>query len=140
MDGHRGMRQVPRGMELKRREIMRRMRRPLACIGVLAAILCLWTVVTHAITLYVTDDTFTQKEAPNAQSGSATSLSVNNRTLSKEHITYALFDLSLLPPNAALDKAVVCPGSERVGAFGGVVRLLPDNSGRGRPRFRQHRQ
>jgi len=83
------------------------MRRPIACIGMLAAMLCLWTIVAHAITLHVTDDTFTQKELLNTQSGSAASLSVNNRNLNREHITYALFDLSLLPPNAAIDKAVL---------------------------------
>ena len=83
------------------------MRRPMACMGVLAAMLCLWTVVAHAITLHVTDDTYTQQESPNAHPGSAASLSINNRNLTKEHITYALFDLSLLPPNAAIDKAVL---------------------------------
>ena len=83
------------------------MRRPMACMGVLAAMLCRWTGVVHAITLHVTDDTFTQKESPNVQSGSVASLSINNRNLTKEHITYALFDLALLPPTAAIDKAVL---------------------------------
>src|SRR5438093_10617041 len=98
---------VPRGIVLKRRGTMSRKRRPIACIGMLAAMLCLWTVTAHAITLHVTDDTFTQKESPNVPSGSVASLSINNRNLTREHITYALFDLSLLPPNAALDKAVL---------------------------------
>ena len=75
--------------------------------GVLAAMLCRWTGVAHAITLHVTDDTFTQQESPNAHPGSAASLSINNRNLTKEHITYALFDLALLPPTAAIDKAVL---------------------------------
>ena len=63
--------------------------------------------MAHAITLHVTDDAFTLKALPNAPSGSAALLSVDNRNLTKEHITYALFDLSLLPPNAAIDKAVL---------------------------------
>jgi hypothetical protein len=83
------------------------MRRPMACTGVLAALLYLWTVGAHAITLHVTDDTYTQQESPNAHPGAAASLSINNRNLNKEHITYALFDLSLLPPNATIDKAVL---------------------------------
>jgi hypothetical protein len=83
------------------------MRRPLAYSGVMVVLLCLWTVMAHAITLHVTDDTFTQKEAPNAQSGGTAALSVDNRNLNREHITYGLFDLALLPPNAAIDKAVL---------------------------------
>jgi hypothetical protein len=35
------------------------------CSGVLAAILCLWTVVAHAVTLHVTDDASTLKALPN---------------------------------------------------------------------------
>ncbi len=63
--------------------------------------------MAHAITLHVTDDTFIQKESPNIQSGSVASLQVDNRNLTKEHITYALFDLSLVPSDAVLDKAVL---------------------------------
>jgi len=73
----------------------------------LAALLCLWTVVAHAITLHVTDDTYTQQESPNVHPGAAASLSINNRNLNKEHITYALFDLSILPPTATIDRAVL---------------------------------
>ena len=83
------------------------MRRPKALIGVLTTLLCLGTGVAHAITLHVTDDTFIQKESPNVQSGSVASLQVDNRNLNKEHITYALFDLSLVPSDAVLDKAVL---------------------------------
>ena len=83
------------------------MRRPKALIVVLTTLLCLGTFVAHAITLHVTDDTFIQKESPNVQSGSVASLQVDNRNLSKEHITYALFDLSLVPSDAVLDKAVL---------------------------------
>jgi hypothetical protein len=104
LDGHQRMWQVPRGGVLEEREIMRR---SIAGIGVLAALLCLWTVVAHAVTLHVTDDTFTQKEAPTTQSGAAASLSINNKNLTKEHITYTLFDLSLLPPSAPIDRAVL---------------------------------
>ena len=83
------------------------MRRPKALIGVLTTLLCLGTGVAHAITLHVTDDTFIQKESPNVQSGSVASLQVDNRNLTKEHITYALFDLSLVPFDAVLDKTVL---------------------------------
>ena len=48
---------------------------------VLATMLCLWTVVAYAITLHVTDDVFAQKEAPNALSGAAVALSIDNRNL-----------------------------------------------------------
>jgi hypothetical protein len=63
--------------------------------------------MVHAITLHVTDDAFIQREAPNAKSTAATALSVDNRNLNQEHITYALFDLSLLPLNAAVNQAVL---------------------------------
>jgi len=76
-------------------------------LGVFTALLGLWTVTAHAITLHVTDDTFIQKEAPTASSGAAGSLSINNKNLTKEHITYALFDLALLPLHVTLDKAVL---------------------------------
>jgi TGF-beta propeptide len=83
------------------------MSRPRVFISVLAAILCLWAVAAHAITLPVTDDTFARKDSPNAQSGSAAALSVDNRNLNRERITYALFDLALLPPNATVHQAVL---------------------------------
>jgi hypothetical protein len=104
LDGYQGMAQGPRGVVLEQRETMRR---HIACIGILATLLCLWTAVAHALTLHVTDDTFTQKEAPNALSGATPTLSVTNRNLNSERIIYALFDLSLLPLNAAIDKAVL---------------------------------
>jgi hypothetical protein len=87
-----------------RREIMVRLR---AFPGMVAASLCLWMGAAHAMTLHVTDDTFIQKESPNDRSGSAGLLSVDNRNLNRGHITYALFDLSLLPPNAVIDRAVL---------------------------------
>src|SRR5437867_3869808 len=101
---------VPRGIELKRRGMMRRKRRQMACIGVLAAMLCLWTVVAHAITLNVTDDTFTQKDRQTTISGSATSLDISSTNLTKEHITYVLFDLSplgVLPSTKVVDTAML---------------------------------
>jgi hypothetical protein len=63
--------------------------------------------VARAITLTVTDDSFIQKDAPDAIPASASSLFVNNRFPNSERITYALFDLSLLPPNAAVHQAVL---------------------------------
>jgi hypothetical protein len=83
------------------------MRKPRACLGVLAALLGLWPVVSHAITLPVTDDSYAQRDAPNVTSTAVATLFVDNRNPNKEHITYALFDLSLLPPNAPVHQAVL---------------------------------
>src|SRR2546422_5641644 len=51
-DGQHGPARVARGVVLARRKIMRR---PMAFIGLLAVLLCLWTVGAHAVTLNVTD-------------------------------------------------------------------------------------
>ena len=122
---------MPWGGVLEWRETLRR---PIVCIVMLATMLCLWTVVAYAITLHVTDDAFTQKEVPNALSGAAVALSIDNRNLNKEHIVYALFDLSLLPPNAPLDKAVLrslsrtLPGwqAQNLGGNRGMGRANPE--------------
>jgi hypothetical protein len=58
--------------------------------------------------LNVTDDAFTQKDKPTTTSGTATSLAVkNSQGTAKEHITYALFDLDLLPDSTNIDRAVL---------------------------------
>src|SRR2546425_5945787 len=84
------------------------MKRQMAFLGVWALLLCLWTSVAHAITVNITDDTYSQQESPNTTSGSATSLSVSNVTGNQEHITYALFDVAdLLASNVNIDRVVL---------------------------------
>jgi hypothetical protein len=83
------------------------MRRQVILGGMLATMLCLGAGGGHAITLHVTACPFTQTDKPTTPSGQGLFLSIDNRTAAKEHTTYALSDLSLLPSHAALiDKAV----------------------------------
>ena len=104
------------------------MRRQLVFIGVLAALLCLWTVVAQAITLNVTDDTFTQQETPGTSFGALPTLSVDNLVAGSEHITYALFDLGLLYPSVVIDTAVLRFFVNKV-TQGGKINIFVVTSG-----------
>ena len=83
------------------------MRRSIAFIGLLAVLLCLWTISAHAITLKVTDDTYTQQDKQTLASGVATSLSVDSSAANQEHITYVVFDPQPLPQNLTTNDHVV---------------------------------